>query len=353
MGREQGAGTWLFVLLCRVTATPLKSFFMPRKVQVILLLAAVGVMLLILIKTYSSGHEKDRPVIAGLPEWLWEAPDTASIPFTAAGNCIRYGRSLIANTAHYLGPKGVVQPISNGMNCQNCHLDAGTRPWGNNYSAVATTYPRYRDRSGTIESVEKRINDCLQRSLNGSPLDSNSRELKAMVAYIKWVGSNVPANKKPLGVGISNLPYPDRPADSARGRLVYLQHCQRCHGKEGQGQPDTTGTGYRYPPLWGRNSYNTGAGIYRLSRLAGYVKDNMPYNEASHLKPVLTDEEAWDVAAFINTQPRPVKAFPGDWPDIRTKPVDHPFGPFSDPFTEQQHKYGPFKPISEFKTKDK
>ncbi|NII24661.1 c-type cytochrome [Pseudoflavitalea sp. X16] len=306
-----------------------------------------------MIEACSPGQEKNRQPVSGLPEWPWEAPDTASIPFTAEGDLIRYGRSLIAKTAHYLGPEGIVRPISNGMNCQNCHLDAGTRPWGNNYSAVAATYPRYRDRSGTIESVEKRVNDCLQRSLNGSPLDSNSHELKAMVAYIKWVGSKVPANKKPLGVGISSLPYLDRPADSARGRLVYDQYCQRCHGTKGQGMPDSIGPGYRYPPLWGKNSYNTGAGIYRLSRLAGYVRDNMPYDEASHLKPVLSDEEAWDVAAFINTQARPLKAFPGDWPDIRTKPVDHPFGPFPDTFPEQQHKYGPFKPIGESKTKAK
>jgi thiosulfate dehydrogenase len=326
---------------------------MPRKMQVGLLLAGVGVILLALIKTLSPGPDNSKLATASPPEGLWEVPDTASIPFTAEGKLIRYGRSLIANTAHYLGPEGIVRRISNGMNCQNCHLDAGTRPWGNNYSAVAATYPRYRDRSGTIESVEKRINDCLLRSLNGSPLDSNSHELKAMTAYIKWVGSKVPANQRPLGVGISSLPYLDRPADSARGRLVYHQYCQRCHGAEGQGMPDSIGPGYRYPPLWGKNSYNTGAGIYRLSRLAGYVRDNMPYDEASHLKPVLSDEEAWDVAAFINTQSRPLKAFPGDWPDIRTKPVDHPFGPFPDTFPEQQHKYGPFKPISESKTKAK
>lgn len=327
---------------------------MPRKMQMGFLLAGVGVIVLaIVIKTYSPGYEENKPVSASVPEWPWEAPDTASIPLTAEGKLIRYGRSLIANTAHYLGPKGIVQPVSNGMNCQNCHLDAGTRPWGNNYSAVATTYPRYRDRSGTIESVEKRINDCLQRSLNGQPLDSNSHELKAMSAYIKWVGSKVPANKKPLGVGISSLPFLDRPADSARGRLVYVQYCQRCHGGDGQGVPDTNRAGYLYPPLWGAHSYNNGAGIYRLSRLAGYVKDNMPYDSAFHYKPVLSDEEAWDVAAFINTQVRPFKAFPKDWPDISTKPVDHPFGPFNDTFPEQQHKYGPFKPIGVFKAKAK
>jgi thiosulfate dehydrogenase len=328
---------------------------MPRKMQIGFLLAGVVVIVLAtVIKSYTPGHSKDKPASALVPEWPWEAPDTASIPITAEGSLIRYGRSLIANTARYLGPRGIVQAISNGMNCQNCHLDAGTRPWGNNYSAVATTYPRYRERSGSMESVEKRVNDCLQRSLNGKPLDSNSQELKAMVAYIKWVGSNVPVKTKPLGVGISSLPYLDRAADSTLGKMVYAQYCQRCHGDKGEGEVDTiTRIGYRYPPLWGANSYNTGAGIYRLSRLAGYVRDNMPYGEAYHHKPVLSDEEAWDVAAFVNTQSRPLKHFPADWPSIGTKPVDHPFGPFSDGFTEQQHKYGPFSPIAAFKEKEK
>ena len=328
---------------------------MSRTMQGWILLAGVAVILFtILINAHSTGPQVVKAASPQAPEWPWEAPDTAAIPQTETGKLIRYGRALIAKTAHYLGPKGIVQPISNGMNCQNCHLDAGTRPWGNNYGAVATTYPRYRERSGTVETVEKRINDCLQRSLNGKAIDSNSRELKAMVAYIKWVGSEVQANKKPLGVGISNLPYLDRPADSAQGSFVYAQYCQRCHGNDGQGLPDSVPhAGYLYPPLWGAHSYNTGAGLYRLTKLAGYIRDNMPYDEAYHCKPVLTDEEAWDVAAFINSQTRSAKTFPKDWPDITTKPVDHPFGPFSDSFSTQQHKYGPFKPIQTFKEKNK
>jgi thiosulfate dehydrogenase len=297
--------------------------------------------------------QPDSQPLAKAPEWPWQAPDTAAIPFTEQGRLIRYGRALIANTALYLGPQGIVKPVSNGMNCQNCHLEAGTKPWGNNYGAVAATYPRYRERSGAIESVEKRINDCLERSLNGKPLDSNSLELKAMVAYIHWVGKDVQGKSKPLGAGISNLPYLSRPADSANGKGVYDQYCGRCHGSKGEGILNKDMPGYLYPPLWGPHSFNTGAGLYRLSRLAGYVKDNMPFGEANHCTPVLSDEEAWDVAAFISTQARPLKVFPKDWPAISTKPVDHPFGPFSDTFSEQQHKYGPFKPISVFKEKAK
>lgn len=296
----------------------------------------------------SSGtsQKKQEPVKTVEEEWLWEAPDLSTIPEGEKGELIKYGRQLVSRTSYYLGPKGKVISISNGMNCQNCHLDAGTRPWGNNYGGVASTYPKYRERSGTVESIEKKINDCFERSMNGKALDSNSRELRAMVAYMHWLGKDVPKGKKPPGSGITNLEYLERPADPVKGKMVYTETCQRCHGADGQGQFDSTGLAYTYPPLWGKHSYNTGAGIFRISKFAGYVKDNMPYNEVDHFKSKLTDEEAWDVAAFVNSQPRPGKDISGDWPVMSTKPVDHPFGPFSDTFPERQHKYGPFKPIS-------
>jgi thiosulfate dehydrogenase len=257
---------------------------------------------------------------------------------------IRYGRKLVANTAFYLGPKGVVAHMTNGMNCQNCHLDAGARLYGNNYSAVLSTYPKFRERSGTVENIYKRVNDCLERSLNGKSLDTAGREMQAIYAYIQWLGRDVPKKSKPTGSGIRDLPFPARAADAVKGRVVYMDKCQRCHGDNGQGIRNTDSTLYVYPPLWGPHSYTTGAGLYRISRFAGYIKDNMPWG-ASYSAPQLTDEEAWDIAAFVNTQPRPVKLFQKDWPDISAKPVDYPIGPYTDGFSEAQHKYGPFEPI--------
>jgi len=252
-----------------------------------------------------------------------------------------YGYELISNTAYYLGPKGKVAAITNGMNCQNCHLAAGTQPWGNNYSAVVSTYPKFRTRSGSIETIQKRVNDCMERSLNGKPLDTNSREMRAILSYMHWLGDDVPKGEKPRGSGILELPYLKRAADPERGAIVYRQKCVSCHGADGKGQRNAEGYGYTYPPLWGEASYNVGAGLYRLSRFAGYVKANMPQG-ASYSSPQLSDEEAWDVAAFVNSQPRPGKDLSRDWPDISKKPVDHPFGPFADTLTERQHKYGPW-----------
>lgn len=260
---------------------------------------------------------------------------------------IRYGYQLISNTAFYLGQKGVVAHSSNSMNCQNCHLEAGTIPWGNNYGAVAATYPKFRDRSNSIESISKRVNDCIERSLNGKSLDTNSREMKAMIAYIKWLGRNVPVGKKPKGTGLMDIAFLDRPADKIKGEKVFIAYCQSCHNKNGEGQENDIG--YTYPPLWGNHSFNTAAGLYRLSRMAGFIKCNMPYLQATYDKPILTNEQAWDVAAYIIAQSRPEKKFIADWQNISKKPFDYSYAPFADSFSSKQHQYGPFEPIIEFK----
>ena len=278
---------------------------------------------------------------------LWVPPSIRTLGDSEQDQLIKYGRDLIANTALYLGPKGRVRHSSNGMNCQNCHLDAGTKIFGNNYSAVASTYPKYRERSGSIESIYKRVNDCIERSLNGTALDTASREMQAISGYIRWLGRDIPKGKKVAGAGITDLKYMPRSADTIHGHEVYLQKCQSCHmAGGGMIQPDQIS--YQYPPLWGEHSYNMGAGLYRLSRLAGYVKSNMPLG-ATYDRPQLSDEEAWDVAAYINSQPRPKKDLSHDWPTISGKPVDHPFGPFADSFADWQHKYGPFAPIAAYK----
>jgi thiosulfate dehydrogenase len=292
----------------------------------------------------------DPPVIADTS--FIPAPDSSLIEQEPNAKEILYGKELIAHTSKYLGPKGSVLKISNGMNCQNCHLSAGTKPFGNNYLAVAPTYPKFRERSGTIENVYKRVNDCVERSLNGKALDTNSREMNAIAAYIGWLGKNLPKGKKPKGSGIKDLAYLDRAADREKGKNVYLLRCKTCHGENGQGKLSADGLNYQYPPLWGDHSYNIGAGLYRISRFAGYVKYNMP-NGATYDNPVLSDEEAWDVAAFVNSQPRPNKDLKADWPKISGKPVDHPFGPYADGFNETQHKYGPFGPVADARKKNK
>jgi thiosulfate dehydrogenase len=314
----------------------------------ILILISTIILVVIVDRIFTKKSREKKLAATSPVENFWIAPDSNSIPNNTEGEMIRYGRSLIINTAFYLGPKGKISHTSNGMNCQNCHLIAGTKPWGNNYGGVFSTYPKFRERRGAVESVIQRVNDCLERSLNGDPLDSNSREMQGILAYLKWLGQGVRRGQKPNGSGISQLTVLGRVADMEKGKIVFDAKCIKCHLSNGEGQLNSDSITYLYPPLWGRHSYNTGAGLYRLSRFSGYVKDNMPFG-ATHQNTQLTDEEAWDVAAYVNSQPRPKKIFNEDWPNIALKPFDHPFGPYADSFSEQQHKYGPFAPIQKSK----
>ncbi len=318
------------------------------------LVLIVGIVILVTFFQFiHSPVQQEKPLSENLNDSLW-IPPSLFTDYSISGDerkQVIYGQDIIAHTAIYFGPKGSIAQISNGMNCQNCHLNAGRKNWGNNYSAVFSTYPKFRSRSGEVEGIYKRVSDCFERSLNGSAPDSNSKEYKAIYAYIKWIGQNVKKGEKPKGVGIEKISFLNRAADPEKGKQVYIAQCQSCHGANGEGQLTLAKTSYEYPPLWGEHSYNIGAGLFRISNFAGYVKSNMPFNIATHNDPKLSNEEAWDVAAFVNSQPRPKVDLSKDWPDISKKPFDHPFGPFSDSFTETQHKYGPFKPIVE-KIKD-
>ncbi len=187
-----------------------------------------------------------------------------------------YGKELIAHTSKYVGPKGSVLQITNGLNCQNCHLQAGTAVFANNYGSIASLYPKFRARSGAIETILKRVNDCFERSLNGKAIDTASKEMQAIVAYIHFIGSNVASGQKAAGSGLKDLAYLDRAADTAKGRLVYNIKCQACHQSNGEGKWNGYGNEFTFPALWGNNSYNDAAGLYRISNFAKYVKYNMP-----------------------------------------------------------------------------
>lgn len=283
---------------------------------------------------------------------VWRGDNKYQIPtYCDSGKLIWYGRDLIVNTAYYLGPAGAVSKFANGMNCQNCHIDGGTVPYGNNFGKVYATYPRFGPRNNSTQTIYDRINDCLQRSLNGRPMDSSAHEMRAIYAYLKWLGEDVPKGVARGGTGLPRLKYLDVAADTMRGKKVYTMNCQTCHGIQGEGQADTRAIGYTYPPLWGAHSYNDGAGLYRIGAFSGFVKMNMPFGTDYH-HPKLTDQEAWDVAAYVNSKPRPHQDQRQDWKNTDQKPVDAPFGPYADTFSEQQHKYGPFKPILEAREKN-
>lgn len=285
-----------------------------------------------------------------IPPNAWKAPYENTIPAGKQGDMIRYGRELIAHTALYFGPNGSIAHISNGLNCQNCHLDAGTRFLGNNFAGFMSNYPKMSDRAGKIVSANQRLAECFERSLGGKAPDTAGKEIQAMLAYMRWVGKDVKKGSNIAGTGTEKLPFLIRAADPVKGNAVYITKCQTCHGSNGQGMPDFDKRYFKYPPLWGANSYNDGAGMYRVIIFAGFVKNNMPFG-AAYNNPQLTDEQAWDVAAFVNSQLRPHRDQHNDWKNRSKKPIDLPFGPYTDTFSAKQHKYGPFAPIKAAKNK--
>jgi len=198
-----------------------------------------------------SNYQSEGSVVNIKDTSAWVGASQYQIPLDTnqSGPIIRYGYELIAHTSKYLGPKGTVQQSTNGMNCQNCHLEAGTKPWGLNYGAVYSTYPKFRDRSGSIETIYKRINDCMERSLNGKALDTSSKEIKAIYAYIKWLGEGVPKGKKVRGSGIELITQLTMAANPKNGAVVFTQYCQKCHGMYGEGVMNKEGNMYEYPPL--------------------------------------------------------------------------------------------------------
>lgn len=286
-------------------------------------------------------------------EEVWLAPDTSTIPNDAFGAAVRYGRKLVLNTAYYIGPEGIVSKnLGNKMNCTNCHLEAGTVPYGLNYLSTHARYPQYRAREDKILSAADRVNNCIERPHNGKALPLDGKEMTAIICYIKWLGQNVPTDGHVLGDHPMDLAYPDRAADPILGEKVFVKHCESCHGKNGEGKMLENNVTYQYPPLWGEKSYQPGSSMHRVAKAAKFIYCNMPHKLATYQKPVLTIEEAFDVAAFINDDrihKRPKNNGTINYPDIKTKPLDYGTGPFIDSFPELQHKFGPYKPIIEWR----
>lgn len=295
--------------------------------------------------TYEPVFAKDKT------EDVYLGPDTSNIPDGPEGDLIRYGKALIKNTAYYIGPDGVAgKYIGNKMNCTNCHLDNGTRPYGFNYFSTYGNYPQYRSRENAVLTIEQRVNNCIERPHNGIPLPLDSKEMIAIVSYIKFLGSGMKIGERAVGSEGIALAFPDHAADPVKGEKIFKRECISCHMEDGQGKWLADKSGYEYPPLWGKNGYQPGSSMFRLIKAARFIKANMPYNKASWDNPVLSDEEALDVAAYINSNEheRPVSGGT-DYKDIGTKYVDYPFGPYNDPFPESQHKFGPFQPIIDYR----
>ena len=284
---------------------------------------------------------------------IWTVPEVGALPDDEHGRLVRRGRDLITATYAHIGPE-VPNPANryagNNLACGNCHLEAGTKKFGLPIFGLFGQFPRYSSRSGAEITIEERVDSCMSRSMNGRPMPHDAGQMLAIVAYIKFLSTGVPPGQELPGLGAGKMPELARAADPARGGVIYNNTCADCHGIDGLGvrrSLPTVDLGYMMPPLWGPDSFNDGAGMARLITAANFVHFNMPHG-ADYLNPQLSVEDAWDVAAYVVSQPRPHKqGLERDYPDLLLKPVDTPYGPYADGFSEQQHKYGPFAPIRE------
>ena len=238
------------------------------------------------------------------PDFPMKPPADAAIPDGPKGLAIQEGRKLLSET-HQRLPKNV----GNGLNCTNCHLAGGTTANASPWVGIWGVFPEYRSRSGRINSLQERVNDCFERSMNGKALPYNSPEMNNILAYMQWISTDVPTGTSVKGRGFGLV---DRKlsANVGNGKKVYADKCASCHGAEGLGIRNQTG-GYTFPPLWGRDSFNDGAGMARTYTAAAFVKHNMPLGQGG----MLTDQESIDVAEYFTHQPRPVYAGKArDWP---------------------------------------
>lgn len=221
-------------------------------------------------------------------------PAPEAIPDTPLGDMIRVGRDIFVDTQRYAKPY-----VRNGLNCVNCHLDAGRAAGSAPLWAAYVAYPAFRDKNEQVNTFQQRLEGCFRFSMNGTPPPPDHWVTTALVAYSFWLATGAPVGAHLEGRGFPAIAPAPQPASAARGATVFTTHCTACHGADGAGMK--SGASYTFPPLWGPASYNKGAGMHAVATAAAFIKANMPLGQPN----TLTDQEAWDVAAFINGKPRP------------------------------------------------
>ena len=298
-------------------------------------------------KSAQSDAGKTAPVKSELLSPI--AFDSSAVPNTPFGKAVLYGRELMINTAYYIGPTGVNgRYLRNYMSCSNCHQNGGIKPHSFSLVFSQDEYPQYRAREGKVLSLSDRVNNCINRPMNGKSLPYDSKELLAFLCYLKWINDQWEHDTRFKEKAAAPLQLTDTAASPQRGAVLFEANCSRCHGGEGQGLLNSQGRRYVYPPLWGDSSYQSGSSMHRVIKMAGWLKTNMPYDRVTPNTPFLTDQQALDLAAFVNDDrihKRPVPKDGKDYPDVLTKPVDYGEGPYFDFFPQVQHKFGPYPPI--------
>ena len=228
----------------------------------------------------------------------WQPPTVDSTPDDPLEVSIYRGLAILTHTHDSLpGYAG------SALNCTSCHLDEGRRANAMPLLGAFLRYPRYNDRVNAVVPIEDRVNYCLTRSLAGSRLPADSREMQDIVAYLAFISTGIPLGEHVRGEGLPKMPA--LAGDSGRGKALFAGNCARCHGTDGGGMAV-------FPPLWGARSFSIGASMSRVERAASFIRYNMPFDRPG----TLNNQEAYDLAAYVTSMPRP--DLPGkenDWPN--------------------------------------
>jgi thiosulfate dehydrogenase len=240
----------------------------------------------------------------------FQPPPRGSYPDGPFGEAVRRGEALFTDTSHQAG-----QYMGNDLSCSNCHLDDGRRAYSAPMWAAWVKYPAYRKKNDRVNSLEERLQGCFTYSLNagdsqvGHAPEAGDPVLNDLSTYMYWLSTGAAVGETLPGRGYPKLATPPRPYDAARGALVYAERCVTCHGDDGGGAK--VDGKVVFPPLWGDASYNWGAGMHRVNTAAGFIWANMPLGQPQTLEI----QQAWDVAAYINSKPRPADPRAGSTDD--------------------------------------
>ncbi|MDX2182565.1 MAG: c-type cytochrome [Gemmatimonadaceae bacterium] len=237
----------------------------------------------------------DAPAAATTPatkaafSWeAWTPPALAEVPDDSLGRSIRRGLALLQHTTDSLPAYA-----HSNLQCTSCHLNEGREDKAAPLTGTFARFPKYMPRTGAVITVEDRVNYCFTRSLAGNRIPTNSREMTDIVNYLAFLSRGVPVGTKAAVDGLIPMPNP-LTGDPARGEALFREKCVACHGQDGGGAP-------AIPALWGPKSFSIGASMAREERAASFIWRNMPLGQGG----TLTEQQAFDVAAFMVRQPRP------------------------------------------------
>lgn len=227
-------------------------------------------------------------------EGYFQPPQEQDLPDNAYGDLVREGRAIFVDTRNH-----AAEYVGNGLNCTNCHLEQGRKANSAPLWGAYPMYPAYRSKNNKVNTYVERMQGCFQFSMNGTVPPAESPVMNALTAYSYWLSTGAPVGEELPGRAYPEVPQPKGGYDLAKGEQIYQEQCMICHGAQGEGQK--SGDDFVFPPLWGSESFNWGAGMHRINTAAMFIKESMPLGKGGSL----SDEQAWHVAAYMNSHERP------------------------------------------------